>query len=281
MSITSEVSVPRPGRRYGWAMPATREPAPLGTLLREWRQRRRVSQLELALDAGVSARHLSFLETGRSRPSRQMVLHLAEQLEVPLRERNRLLLAAGYAPAYPQHAFDAPELGPVRAALQRVLDAHQPFPAVVVDRGWNLVAANASSELFTRHVDPALLAPPANVLRASLHPDGLAPRIANLAEWRAHLLERLRRQIDVTGDEALAGLLAELAAYPAPDATPAGRDPSLDLAVPLRFRADDGELAFLSTVATFGTAVDVTLAELSIEAFLPADEATAAALGVG
>jgi transcriptional regulator with XRE-family HTH domain len=262
-------------------MPATREPTPLGTLLREWRQRRRVSQLELALDAGVSARHLSFLETGRSRPSRQMLLHLAEQLEVPLRERNRLLLAAGFAPAYPQHAFDAPELGPVRAALQRVLDAHRPFPAVVVDRGWNLVAANASSELFTRHVDPALLAPPANVLRASLHPDGLAPRIANLAEWRAHLLERLRRQIDVTGDEALAGLLAELEAYPAPDATPAGHDPSLDVAVPLRFRADDGELVFISTIATFGTAIDVTLAELSIEAFLPADEATAAALGVG
>ena len=253
----------------------------IGPLLRTWRTKRRLSQLDLALEAGVSTRHLSFLETGRSRPSEQMVLHLAEQLEVPLRERNRLLLAAGHAPAYAEHGFDAPELGPVRAALQRVLDAHQPFPAVVVDRGWNLVAANASSELFTRHVDPALLAPPANVLRASLHPDGLAPRIANLAEWRAHLLERLRRQVDVTGDEALAALHAELQAYPAPEAAPARHDPSLDLAVPLRFRADDGELAFISTVATFGTAVDVTLAELSIEAFLPADEATAAALGVG
>ena len=261
-------------------MPATRDPVPLGTLLREWRQRRRISQFELALDAGVSARHLSFLETGRSRPSRQMVLHLAEQLEVPLRERNRLLLAAGYAPAYAEHAFDAPELGPVRAALQRVLDAHQPFPAVVVDRAWNLVAANAGIDLFTRHVDPALLAPPANVLRASLHPDGLAPRIANLAEWRAHLLERLRRQVGVTGDEGLAALLAELEAYPAPPGA-AGHDPSVAIAVPLRFRADGGELAFLSTVATFGTAVDVTLAELSIEAFLPADAATAAALGVG
>lgn len=261
-------------------MPATRDPVPLGTLLREWRRRRRVSQFELALDAGVSARHLSFLETGRSRPSRQMVLHLAEQLEVPLRERNRLLLAAGYAPAYAERAFDAPELGSVRAALQRVLDAHQPFPAVVVDRSWNLVAANASIDLFTRHVDPALLAPPANVLRASLHPDGLAPRIANLAEWRAHLLERLRRQVAVTGDEALSELHAELAAYPAP-ADDGSHDASLAIAVPLRFRSDGGELAFISTVATFGTAVDVTLAELSIEAFLPADEATAAALGVG
>jgi transcriptional regulator with XRE-family HTH domain len=261
-------------------VPATRDPVPLGTLLREWRRRRRVSQLELALDARVSARHLSFLETGRSRPSRQMVLHLAEQLDVPLRERNRLLLAAGYAPAYAEHPFDAPELEPVRSALQRVLDAHQPFPAVVVDRGWNLVAANASIELFTRHVDPALLAPPANVLRASLHPDGLAPRIANLAEWRAHLLERLRRQVEVTGDEGLAALYAELEGYPAP-ADGAPHDPAVAIAVPLRLRGDDGELAFISTVATFGTAVDVTLAELSIEAFLPADEATAAALGVG
>jgi transcriptional regulator with XRE-family HTH domain len=261
-------------------VPATRDPVPLGTLLREWRQRRRISQLELALDAHVSARHLSFLETGRSRPSRQMVLHLAEQLDVPLRERNRLLLAAGYAPAYAEHAYDAPELGPVRSALQRVLDAHQPFPAVVVDRAWNLVAANASIDLFTRHVDPALLAPPANVLRASLHPDGLAPRIANLAEWRAHLLERLRRQVEVTGDDGLAALHAELGGYPAP-AGATVPDPTVAIAVPLRFRGDDGELAFISTVATFGTAVDVTLAELSIEAFLPADEATAAALGVG
>ena len=162
--------------------------APLGTLLRDWRQRRRLSQLDLALEAGVSARHLSFVETGRSKPSREMVLQLAEQLEVPLRERNRLLLAAGFAPAFEERPIDAPEMAPVRDALDRVLTGHEPYPAVVVDRWWNLVAANRSIALFTAGVPAELLEPPVNVLRVSLHPEGMAPRIVNYGEWRAHLL---------------------------------------------------------------------------------------------
>jgi transcriptional regulator with XRE-family HTH domain len=258
-------------------MAAVADRAPLGTLLREWRQRRRLSQLELALEAGVSSRHLSFLETGRSRPSRAMVLQLAEQLEVPLRERNRLLLAAGYAPAYGERALDAPELAPVRQALDLVLAGHEPYPAVVVDRAWNLVAANRAIGIFTRLVAPALLEPPANVLRASLHPDGLAPHVVNLSEYRGHLLERLRRQVALTADAALAALLEELRGYPAPPDEHA-LDPAGEIALPLRLRADGSELSFFSAIATFGTAVDVTVAELAIEAFFPADEATAAAL---
>ncbi|MGH2968860.1 MAG: helix-turn-helix domain-containing protein [Solirubrobacteraceae bacterium] len=259
-------------------MTAVDSPAPLGTLLRDWRQRRRLSQLDLALEAGVSARHLSFLETGRSKPSREMVLHLAEELDVPLRERNRMLLAAGYAPAYEERPLEAPALEPVREALDQVLAGHEPYPAAVIDRWWNLVAANRSTALFTRDVAPELLEPPANVLRISLHPEGLAPRIANLAEWRAHLLDRLRREVAATADARLAALREEVAAYPSP-AAPAPELPARGaIAVPLRLRAGDGELTFFSTVATFGTAIDVTVAELSIEAFFPADAATAAAL---
>jgi transcriptional regulator with XRE-family HTH domain len=241
-------------------------------MLRDWRRRRRLSQLDLALEAGVSARHLSFLETGRSRPSREMVLHLADQLDVPLRDRNRLLLAAGFAPAYGERQIDAPEMAPVRAALERVLTGHEPYPALVVDRLWNLVAANRSLELFTALAAPWLLEPPANVLRASLHPEGLAPYIVNLGEWRAHLLERLQRQHALTADGRLAELLDELRGLPAP---PVQEPFEIDeIAVPLRIRAGEQELAFYSTVATFGTAVDVTLAELSIEAFFPADPET-------
>jgi transcriptional regulator with XRE-family HTH domain len=248
----------------------------VGTLLRDWRQRRRLSQLDLALEAGVSARHLSFVETGRARPSREMVLHLAEQLEVPLRERNSLLLAAGFAPSYAQRALDDPELAPVRDALGLVLTGYEPHPAVAVDRGWHLVAGNRGVAVLTGGVAPELLTPPVNVLRLSLHPDGMAPRIANLAQWRGHLLDRLAREAALTGDAGLVALRDELLAYPGgvehvpPDA---GR-----VVVPLRIRAGEGELAFLSTVTTFGTAVDVTVAELSIEAFLPADAATAEAL---
>ena len=211
-----------------------RDRAPLGTLLRDWRRRRRLSQLDLALEAGVSARHLSFLETGRSRPSREMVLHLAERLDVPLRDRNQLLLAAGFAPAYGERGLDAPEL----------------------------------------------LEPPVNVLRLALHPGGAAPRLANLAEVRAHLLDRLRRHVALTGDPRLADLQAEVLAYPAPE--PAGGQPgaAAEIAVPVRLRPPEGgaELRLFSTIATFGTAVDVTVAELSIEAFFPADAATAGAL---
>jgi transcriptional regulator with XRE-family HTH domain len=254
---------------------ASRE-ARVGPLLRDWRKRRRLSQLDLALDAGISARHLSFVETGRSRPSREMVVHLAEQLDVPLRDRNGLLLAAGYAPAYAERGLDAPELAPVRDALELVLGGHDPYPAAAVDRGWNLVAGNRGIALLTEGVAPALLEPPANVLRVALHPDGMAPRIANLGQWRAHLLDRLERQVALTGDTALEALLAELRGYPGPDEErPAG---GAEIAVPLRLRRDGGELAFLSTVTTFGTAVDITVAELAIESFFPADAATAEAV---
>jgi transcriptional regulator with XRE-family HTH domain len=251
--------------------------APLGSLLRDWRRRRRLSQLDLALEAGVSARHLSFLETGRSKPSRDMVLHLSEQLEVPLRDRNQLLLAAGFAPAYSERPIDAPEMTAVREALDRILKGHEPYPAVVVDRWWDLAAANASIGLLTSRVAPHLLEPPANALRITLHPDGMAPHILNLPEWRAHLLDRLRRQVAVTNDDRLAALYAEVAEYPGGEAELAPHEPGI--AVPLRIEADHGQqLAFFSTIATFGTAVDITLAELSIEAFFPADEATAQAL---
>jgi transcriptional regulator with XRE-family HTH domain len=248
---------------------------PLGDQLRDWRKRRRMSQLDLALEAGVSARHLSFLETGRSKPSRTMVLRLCEELDVPLRDRNRLLLAAGFAPAYRERPLEAPELEPIRRAVAQVLTGHEPFPAAVVDRWWNLVAANRNVSVFLEGVAPHLLEPPANVLRASLHPDGMAPRIANLAEWRGHLLDRLRREVSATADARLAELLAELEALPRPDAQAPPRPAHGAIAVPLVLRHDGRELMFFSTVATFGTAVDVTVAELSIEAFFPADAATA------
>ena len=251
---------------------------PVGALLREWRQRRRLSQFDLALEAGVSARHVSFVETGRARPSAEMVLHLAEQLEVPLRDRNHLLLAAGYAPAYAQHDLDAPEMGPVRDAIDQVLRGHEPYPALVVDRHWGLISANRALGALLGGVAGHLLELPVNVLRLSLHPDGLAPRILNLPEWRGHLLERLAREALASGDPALAALHEELAAYPA--AEPAeGLDPAFGhIAVPLRLRQDDAELTFISTKTTFGTAVDITVAELSIESFFPADEQTARVL---
>ena len=249
----------------------------VGPLLRSWRQRRRLSQLELALEAGVSARHVSFVETGRSKPSPDMVLQLAEQLEVPLRERNQLLLAAGYAPVYAQRALDDPELTPVREALELVLAGHEPYPAVVIDREWELVAGNRSVALLTDGVAPELLEPPVNVLRLGLHPGGLAPRIVNFGEWRAHLLDRLHRQVVLTGDAALTSLYDELAAYPGP-AHDAGASHGPGIVVPLRLRTGERELAFFTTVATFGTAIDITVAELSIEAFFPADAQTAEAV---
>ena len=256
----------------------------VGGLLRDWRQRRHVSQLDLAGMAGVSARHVSFIETGRSRPSREMVLHLAEHLEVPLRERNALLLAAGFAPAYRSTEFDSDEMKPVREALRRVLTSHDPFPALAVDRLWNLVAANQGAWTLTAGAAPELLEPPVNVLRLALHPDGLASRIANFGEWSAHLLQRLRRQFVLTGDTAVGELFDELRAYPdvVEDTSSGDAEAPGLLAVPLRILAtpggDNQELAFISTVTTFGTALDITLAELAIETFLPADAATAAAL---
>ena len=256
--------------------PVSTTTVPLGTLLKDWRRRRRLSQLDLALEAGVSARHVSFLETGRSKPSREMVLHLSDQLDVPLRDRNRLLLAAGYAPAFEERPIDAPEMAPVREALDRVLTGHEPYPAVVVDRWWNLAAANRAIATFTAGVPEHLMQPPVNVLRVSLHPDGMASRIRNYGEWRAHLLDRLRRQVALTADDRLTALYEELSGYPGEIGEVHG--PGGEIAVPLRFDAGGRELAFFSTVATFGTAIDITLSELAIEAFFPADEATAAYL---
>jgi len=252
-----------------------------GDLIREWRQRRRLSQLDLAIAANVSSRHLSFVETGRSRPTSEMILHLAEHLDVPLRDRNALLLAGGFAPAYPERGLAEPELHAVKNALKRVLDGHEPYPAAVVNRWWELVDANAGIALFTGDVRPELLEPPVNVLRLSLHPDGMAPRIANLPEWRAHLLARLHRQAEATGDPRLFSLYSELEAYPGGqgDQRVQAQPPlPTDVVVPLRYRTSQAELSFLSITAVIGTPMDVTVEELAIESFYPADPQTAKAL---
>jgi len=248
---------------------------PFGALMREWRRRRRLSQLELAIGADVSSRHVSFIETGRSAPSRAMVLRLATTLGVPLREQNQLLLAAGLAPEYSERSWEDPELAAVRAGVERVLDAHELHPCLVVDREWNIVRANAATALLLDGVAPELLEIP-NALRIALHPNGLARRIENLAQWRHHLLERLRRE-SLAGDRAeLRSLLAELEAYPAYPGGPREADELGGVAVPLRLVTTGGEaLSLLSMVSTFGTALDLTVAELSIEAFLPADPRTA------
>ena len=246
-----------------------------GPLLREWRRRRRMSQLDLACVADVSTRHLSYVETGRSRPSRQFLLHVAEHLDVPLRGRNDLLVAAGYAPVYGETDLDAPEMAPVREALELVLAHHEPFPAVVVDRTWDLVLGNAGVGLLLDDVDPALLEPPANVLRLSLHPDGFGRRVLDLPTFSAHVLGRLRRQAALTGDPALLALHDELAGYPGvATAEPSTEHPGVVL--PVRVRTRRGVLSFFTTAATFGTAADVTLAELTVEQFFPADAQTAA-----
>jgi len=254
-------------------MRASETAAGAGTLLREWRQQRRRSQLDLALDAGVSTRHLSFVETGRARPSREMLLRLCEELEVPLRERNRLLLAAGYAPLYRETPLDSGELAPVRQALRRILRVHEPFPALVVNVRWELVLANGPALQFLGDdVAPWLREAPVNVVRVSLHPEGLAPRIANFAEYSAHMLHRLRRQLEVTRDPGLAALYDEVRGYPGVVETPVAPNPAEMLFVPLVLRMAGGaEQTFFSTVATFGTALDVTVAELAIESFYPAD----------
>lgn len=248
-------------------------PATCGDLIRTWRQRRHLSQLELSSQVDVSTRHLSFVETGRAKPSREMVLHLAEHLDVPLRDRNQLLLAAGFAPSYPESSLHSPQMMAIREALRKLLAGHDPYPAVVVDRWWNLVEANASLSLLTAGVAPHLLEPPINVLRLSLHPDGIAPQIQNMGEWRGHLLGRLRRQVALTADPELADLLAELEGYPSDEADQEMHGPG-EVVVPLRIRVGDTDLAMLSTVATFGTPLDVTVAELVIETFFPADNAT-------
>jgi len=247
------------------------EAAP-GALLRDWRRRRNLSQLELAHRAGVSTRHVSFIETGRSRPTSGMILRICDQLGVPLRDQNRVLLAGGFAPAHPEHGLADPPMADVAAPIEGILSAHLPFPALVIDPGWDLVSANDAVYALLDGVAPRLLEPPVNVIRLSLDPEGLAGRIVNLDEWRAHLLARLRHEYDATGDGRLRALLDELD-------TPAHRVPGADrrtpgLVVPLRLRAGDAELSLLSTTTVFGTPREVTLSELAIEAFYPADSTT-------
>lgn len=252
-----------------------------GDYLREWRQRRRLSQLDLALEAEISTRHLSFLETGRSQPSREMVQLLAEKLDMPLRERNVMLAAAGFAPVYSERSLDDPAMRSMREAIDLVLKGHDPYPALAVDRHWSLIAANGALLSLVEGVDPALLKPPVNVLRLSVHPAGLARRILNFSEWRDHLVARLHHQVSVTGDAALSRLIEELRAYPIPDAArrPAASGAQhADIVVPLQLTAQEGVLTFFSTTTIFGTPVDVTLSELAIEAFFPADPDTAGAL---
>jgi transcriptional regulator with XRE-family HTH domain len=271
---------PRSRLGYGAAMqPSVTDSRDVGRYLREWRQRRRMSQLDLALEAEISTRHLSFVETGKAQPSREMVLNLCDRLEVPLRERNTLLVAAGYAPVFPQRTLADPALRQARAAVDLVLKGHEPYPALAIDRHWTMIAANRAVTPLLAGVQQALLAPPVNVLRLSLHPEGLAPRIANLAEWRAHLLERLRQQIEITADATLIALREELRGLPAPIMrTPPPADRFAGVVVPLQLVGEGGTLSFLSTTTVFGTPVDVTLSELAIESFFPADAATAQAM---
>jgi len=261
--------------------PGTRLPE-AGAQIGDWRRRRRLSQLELALDAGVSTRHLSFVETGRSRPGRDLVLRLLECLEVPYRERNRVLLLAGHAPAFPERSLDHPELQPVRQALEMILTRHDPYPAVVIDRSWNFVTANQAMWRLTgsTEVDPSLLVEPINILRLGLHPRGLAPMMVNLAEWRSHFRERVARQVALTGDVELAALCKEIDGYPA-----TGEDAETrhgEVLGPLKIRDGDGQvLSFLGMFATFDTPFELLTSELGIELLFPADEPTAESLNAG
>ncbi|MGA5067581.1 helix-turn-helix domain-containing protein [Streptomyces exfoliatus] len=254
----------------------------VGSLLRGWREQRRLSQLELALRADSSARHISFVETGRSRPSEEMVLRLAEHLEVPVRERNALLLAAGYAPRYTESPLDAPRLDTLRWGIQQLLDGYEPYPALVVDGTYTVVAANRGIGLLLDGLPEHLLTPPMNAMRITLHPEGLAPRIRNLREWRGHLLAQMDRQIALARSESLRALYDEVAAYPLPaEVDPEDRpdaEPYPYFALPLRIEHEGRVLSFVSSISTFNTPMDVTVAELAIETFLPADPATVAYL---
>lgn len=257
------------------------EELPVGRLLRDWRRRRGLSQLDLALQAQVSARHVSFVETGRTIPSSAMVLHLAEHLAVPLRERNRLLVAAGHAPVFRQCPLDTPDMARVREAVQRVLRGHEPYPALAVDRRWNLLLANQAAEVFLDGAAPALLRPPVNMMRLGLHPDGLAPRVANLDQVRAYLLPRLARQVARTGDPQLAALYEELLGY-GPSDGPYGDHPKpdpADIALTIRLRHRGTDLRLVNTITTFGAAFDITLEDIVVEAYLPADAETARFFG--
>lgn len=250
----------------------------VGALLKEWRARRRFSQLDFSLEAGISQRHLSFVESGRSVPSRDMVIHLAEHLDIPLRERNALLLSAGYAPVYRARSLDDPSLAPARAAIDVLLERHAPYPALAIDRHWNLVGSNRSAQLLLASiVAPERLAGQLNVLRLSLDPAGLAPAIVNFPEWRRHLIDRVRQQVVVSADPVLADLLAELERFPSGPGDPQD-DVGNEVFVPLILATPAGRLSFLSTTTVFGTPVDVTLSEIAIESFFPADDATRDAL---
>jgi transcriptional regulator with XRE-family HTH domain len=253
----------------------------VGDHLREWRQRRRLSQLDLALDAEISTRHLSFVETGRAQPSREMIVRLAEQLEVPLRERNVLLTAAGFAPMFVERPLDDPALTAARRAIDLILKGHEPYPALVIDLRWNLVAANSALAPMMAGANPSLLSAPVNVMRLALHPKGLAPRIVNFAEWRAHLLERLRNQVAATNDAGLNALLEEVLTYPVPPAPDRRPEDFGGVAVPLQLMVGDQVLSFLSTTTVFGAAMDITLSELALETFFPADAATAETIRAG
>ncbi|MEO7339022.1 MAG: helix-turn-helix transcriptional regulator [Caldimonas sp.] len=275
-SITPQVMEPAEVLRYRAAMPHAAT-LPVGILLRDWRLRRHRSQLDLAADADVSTRHLSFVETGRSVPSREMVLRLANRLDVPLRERNQLLLAAGYAPMYGERGLDDPAMAAARSAVERVLKGHEPYPALAIDRHWTLVSYNRMVPLLLAGTSAALLRPPVNVLRLSLHPEGLAPRIRNLAAWRAHLFERLRQQVASSGDRELAALAEDLRRYPGPIEPSDGQGQN-GIVVPLVLGTAHGDLSFLSTTTVFGTPVDITLSELALETFFPADATTSSVL---
>jgi transcriptional regulator with XRE-family HTH domain len=250
----------------------TQEPA--GRQLRQWRERRRLSQLQLALEVEMSTRHLSFVETGRAQPSRDLIIRLADYLDIPLRARNQILLAAGLAPEFEETGLTAPEMSEALAVIEHLLKAHEPFPALAVDRHWNMVAANSAVALLTEQIAPHLMVPPVNVLRLAMHPDGLAPQIVNYAQWRGYILHRLDRDIELTADAGLGALRDELAAYPgsANDNAPPGRSP---IALPLIIDTVAGRLSFMTTVTIFGTPRDITLSELALETFFPADAHTA------
>lgn len=274
-SITSGVVVTAPRAWDGVGMTQTVEHA--GVLLRDWRRRRNVSQLDLAHRAGVSPRHVSFIETGRARPTSGMILRLCDQLQVPLREQNRLLLAGGHAPAHPELGLAAPPMAQVSAAIESILAAHLPYPALVIDGAWDLVAANDAVYGLLAGVAAHLLEPPVSVIRLTLDPDGLSSRIDNLSQWHAHLVHRLHREYDASGDPRLAALLAEYPLPPSPEA-PAEDPAPPALVVPLVLRVGGEQLSFLSTTTVFGTPQEVTLSELAIEAFYPADDRTRALL---
>jgi transcriptional regulator with XRE-family HTH domain len=265
---------------HGYGGNMTQAVLPIGPMIREWRIRRRLSQLDLAADAEVSQRHLSFVESGRSAPSREMVLRLAEHLTIPLRQQNQLLMAAGFAPSFSERQISDPALSPAMSAVRQVLKGHEPNPSLAVDRHWNLIEGNAAIAPFLEGIEEAsLLQPPVNVLRLSLHPKGLAGRIVNLNEWRTHLIARLKRQNDAVADPVLAELERELLTYPAGPRTTSQMHPEAAAIVhPLRLRHGGKILSFISTITVFGTALDITLAEIAIESFFPADAETAAFL---